>query len=286
MGDVAPQRAAADRKRRLGPRSDEPARSPVRAAVGRPTDPDLLAGLEDQRRFLVRSIDDLDREFEAGDLDAADYDELRSDYQRRVERVDSAIADGRSGMAANRRPRSLWKSAAVVVGLAVVAVGLGLVVANVAGRREPGETLTGNDPRTENRNLLLDCLELDRQASAGEATVSEAFQCYDTLFQRDNQDPVVLANFGWFLYRAGSSAGQAELVEAGPRFVDEAIVLDPDYPDAHAYRLIIYTREGRTEEARAELAALEALNPPPEIRQLLEPIRAQLEGAEVTTTTG
>ena len=52
----------------------------------------------------------------------------------------------------------------MVFGLALLAVGLGVAVANASGRRAPGETLTGNDPRTENRNLLLDCLELDRQA--------------------------------------------------------------------------------------------------------------------------
>ena len=117
-------------------------------------------------------------------------------------------------------------------------------------------------------------------------TVNEAFQCYETLFQNDGEDPVVLANFGWFLYRAGSSAGQAEPMSAGLSFVDKAIELDPDYPDAHAYRLIMLTREGRIEDARAALATLEALNPPPEIRELLEPIRAQLEGPATTTAGG
>jgi cytochrome c-type biogenesis protein CcmH/NrfG len=254
-------------------------------------DPDLLAGLEDQREFLVRSLDDLDREYEAGDLDREEYEALRADYRRRLGRVDAAISDERSGLAAGRaerRPRSFWRTAAVVAGVAALAVGLGIAVAAATGRRGPGDTVTGNDPRTENRNLLLDCLELDRQATAGEATVSEAFQCYDTLFQRDGEDPVVLANFGWFLYRAGSSSGQAEPVSAGLAFVEQAIELDQDYPDAHAYRLIMLVREGRLDEARAELATLEALDPPPppEIRRLLEPIRAQLEGTTTSAPAG
>ena len=74
-------------------------------------------------------------------------------------------------------------------------------------------------------------------------------------------------------------------MSAGLSFVEQAIELDPDYPDAHAYRLIMLTREGRIDEARAELATLEELNPPPEIRQLLEPIRAQLEASTAPTTT-
>jgi tetratricopeptide (TPR) repeat protein len=247
-------------------------------------DPDLLAGLEDQRRFLARSLDDLDSELEAGDLDAAEHASLAADYRRRLRRVDAAIADGQAGLAANRRPRSLWRTAAVVVGLAVVAIGLGVAVAAASGRRAPGDTVTGNDARTENGNLLLQCLNLDQQATTGDATVSEAFDCYDRLFQRDQEDPVVLANFGWFLYRAGSGGGQTEAVSGGMSFVDKAIELDPDYPDAHAYRLIMLTREGRTDEARAELATLEGLNPPPQIRQLLEPIRAQLEQSTTTTS--
>jgi cytochrome c-type biogenesis protein CcmH/NrfG len=248
-------------------------------------DPDLLAGLEDQRRFLTRSLDDLDRELEAGDLDRDEHASLAADYRRRLKRVDAAIADGHAGLAANRRPRSLWRTAGVVVALAVVAIGLGVAVAAASGRRAPGDTVTGNDTRTENGNLLLQCLELDQQATTGEATVSDAFECYDRLYQRDGDDPVVLANFGWFLYRAGSSGNQAQAVSGGMSFVDKAIELDPDYPDAHAYRLIMLTRQGRTDEARAELATLEGLNPPPQIRQLLQPIRAQLGEPAATTTT-
>lgn len=283
MGDVrGVTRSASARKRRVTRPVDTGERPPPRPAPVR-LDPDLLAGYEDQRRFLRQSLRDLDREFDAGDLDDVDYDALKAGYEKRLRSVESAINDGKAGLAAARRPRSLGRTAAVVFGVAVAAIGLGVVVANFAGRRDPGATITGNDPRTEARTQLLECLELDRQTGTGEATVSDAFQCYDELFNRDREDPVVLANFGWFLYRAGSSAGQAELVEAGPAFVEQAIELDPDYPDAHAYRLIIHTREGRIEEARAELAILDALNPPPEIRQLLEPIRQQLEDATSAT---
>ncbi|MGH9243969.1 MAG: tetratricopeptide repeat protein [Acidimicrobiales bacterium] len=242
-------------------------------------DPDLLAALEDQRRFLRSSLDDLEREHDAGDIDTDDFRSLRDDYEARLAKVDAAIDEGRTQMAAARPPRSFWRTAAVVAGVALFAVGAGVFVAAAAGRRDPGETITGNDPRTAAGTQLLECLDLDRQAQTGEATVSDAFGCYDTLFRENREDPVVLANFGWFLYRAGSSSGQPELIEAGPAFIDQAIERNADYPDAHAYRLIILTQQGRTDEARAELATLDALNPPPEIRELLEPIREQLAEA-------
>jgi hypothetical protein len=280
MGDVTRTRTAAERKRRVvrpaGDGPAPPAPTPAPEPVPVPLDPDLLAGLEDQRRFLDRSRRDLDREFEAGDLDPADYDALRSDYETRIAKVDAAIAGGKAGLAAARPRRSLWRTAGVVFGVAAFAVVAGVLVANFAGRRDPGETITGNDPRTENRTQLVECIDLDRRAAAGEVELSVPFQCYDELFNRNPDDPLVLASFGWFLYQAGSRSGQPEPVQAGAAFIDQAIELDPDYPDAHAYRLVILNNEGRTEEARAELATLDSLNPPPIVRQLIEPIRQRL----------
>ena len=47
-------------------------------------DPDRLVAMEEERDFLLRSLDDLDAEHRAGDLDDHDYDELRDDYTVRA----------------------------------------------------------------------------------------------------------------------------------------------------------------------------------------------------------
>ena len=52
-------------------------------------DVDALADLEEQRRFLLQSLKDLDREREAGDIDDDDYRTLKDDYTAR------AAADGK-----------------------------------------------------------------------------------------------------------------------------------------------------------------------------------------------
>ncbi len=46
--------------------------------------PDRLAALEEERRFLLRSLADLEREREAGDVDDVDYRELRDGYTVRA----------------------------------------------------------------------------------------------------------------------------------------------------------------------------------------------------------
>ena len=49
--------------------------------------PDRLAELEAERRFLLHSLDDLEREYEAGDVDLDDYDTLRDGYVSRAAAV-------------------------------------------------------------------------------------------------------------------------------------------------------------------------------------------------------
>ena len=59
-------------------------------------DPDELARLEEERRFLLRSITDLEREYEAGDVDDDDYQTLMDGYTARAAAVMRTIDDGRA----------------------------------------------------------------------------------------------------------------------------------------------------------------------------------------------
>ena len=58
----------------------------------RTINPDTLAELEEERRFLLRSLTDLERELEAGDVDRADYEVLRDGYTARAATVMRAMS--------------------------------------------------------------------------------------------------------------------------------------------------------------------------------------------------
>lgn len=60
---------------------------PSKRSAAPKLDPDVLAALEEQRDFLLRSLTDLDREHDAGDLDDHDHAELRDDYTARAAEV-------------------------------------------------------------------------------------------------------------------------------------------------------------------------------------------------------
>ncbi|HUC33881.1 MAG TPA: hypothetical protein VMS14_10780, partial [Ilumatobacteraceae bacterium] len=116
-------------------------------------DLDHLAELEEERRFLLASIRDLEREHEAGDVDDADYQTLRDGYVARAAAVLREIEDGR-----NRLPpppaRPWWRRAIVPAATVVVAAGLGVFVAQSAGQRLPGQTITGGQAANEVATLL------------------------------------------------------------------------------------------------------------------------------------
>lgn len=106
-------------------------------------DPDELAALEDQRDFLLRSLDDLEREHDAGDLDDADYEALRSDYTGRAAETLRAIEDQRSLFDDAKRDTSWGRRIAVFGGVAVFAVLAGFLVASALGARKSGDAASG-----------------------------------------------------------------------------------------------------------------------------------------------
>ena len=80
---------------------------------------DRLAALEEERRFLLRSLTDLEREHDAGDVDDLDYETLKDGYTARAADVLRRIEAGQARIAPRSRRR--WTRTIVIVA-AVLAV--------------------------------------------------------------------------------------------------------------------------------------------------------------------
>ncbi|MDP9463513.1 MAG: hypothetical protein M3P52_02720, partial [Actinomycetota bacterium] len=122
--------------------------------------PDPLAELEEQRRFLLRSITDLDREHQYGDVDDHDYATLRDGYTARAASVLRAIEAGQTAIPQRRSPRKPAVLAAWIVGTVVVASLAGWLVARTSGQRLPGQSITGGLPGDEIALKLAEAREL------------------------------------------------------------------------------------------------------------------------------
>ncbi|MEN3271473.1 MAG: hypothetical protein V7636_234, partial [Actinomycetota bacterium] len=129
------------------------------------------SGASDDRSFLVRSLADLDAEHAAGDLDDADFAELRARYEAKLADLDAALpaADPEED-APTRGRRTVIVTMVVVL---VLGIGGGLAVARLSGARKPGETVTGTVPSTSAQELA----QAAQLASDGK--VLDALKVYD-----------------------------------------------------------------------------------------------------------
>jgi cytochrome c-type biogenesis protein CcmI len=227
-------------------------------------DPDALATLEEQRRFLQQSLSDLEREHDAGDLDDEDYETLKRDYETRLAVVSRAVEDGHAELAANQRPSNPRRTAAIVAGVVVFALLCGFFVARAAGRRDPGNTVTGDISQTA-RERNTQCLNEARDDPA------KAIACYTSVLADAPQNVEALTYRGWIRFVSGDVHGIADL--------QQAVNLDGNYPDVHAFLAIVLFRAGCVTDAQAELHRLDALNPSPLIAQQVAALRAQVQQA-------
>ena len=225
--------------------------------------PDQLAELEEEQRFLLRSLADLEREYEAGDVDEVDYRELKDGYTARAAATLRAIDDGRSSLPA--RPPVDWRRRALtgVIVVALIAIVWWALAASSA-QRLPGQEITGLDPRGARAQTLAQARALEVADPAGAA----AF--YATLLEDEPDDPVALTYRGWALARSATS--DVELREAIDSLLT-ATEVDPTYPDPECFLGIIYDRLGQPDLALVRLDTCLAANPPAEVRGLVESLR-------------
>jgi hypothetical protein len=290
IAGAAARRARQEQARRATRTSGRPGAA-VGVGVGagrerRPTrrelDPDALAALEEERDFLLRSLRDLEREHEVGDVDDHDYEQLNDDYTARAADVLRAIEDRRALLAPAPPDRRRRVLIAVLVGFfAVVA---GCTVAQAAGRRGAADQITG-DIRQSSRDKILEA-----QQAMGDGRYLEAINLYDEAIVAAPSEPEAHAYKGWLLALSargtGTGADRELLLGRAVTELDKAVALAPDYPDARVFRASTYGDVGRPAEGLADLDKLRPGSVPPDLRPLVEQLRTRLAGAAAVPAPG
>jgi tetratricopeptide (TPR) repeat protein len=231
-------------------------------------DPDRLAELIEQRDFLLRSLEDLDREHDAGDLDEDDYAELHDDYTARAAAVLRAIEQQESAFAEARGPRRRGRSlaiAAAVVGFAVVA---GLLAAQAMGARKAGESASGGISVQQS---------LSQRANECSAKIQsdpdEAFACLEEVLAEDDENAVANTWSAWLLSLSAPSFSEPDRSTAQALAavrLEKAVEAQPTYSYARAFRAVVAYRNGRYQDAERFLTEFEENNPSPQARQIIE----------------
>jgi hypothetical protein len=242
----------------------------IKADAG--VDPDRLAELEDERRFLLRSLRDLEAEHEAGDVDDTDYATLRDGYTKRAAVVLQAIDAGRAALPAPA-PRN-WVRRLVVVGVVLaVAVGAGWMVARSSGQRLGGQEITGGTAAVDVPTLLA-------QARALLAVDPlQAQQLYRRVLEQRPDHAEALAYSGWLLFTASAGASddvRATAVDTARQQLGRAAAADGEYADPHCFLAVIADDQGDAATARTEVDECLRLGPPADVRAFVEEFAAGL----------
>lgn len=235
----------------------------------------LELDLDERRRAVLRSLEEIDADREAGNLSEADYKELRRRYEREaaltLAQLDAAeraartkpSAEGRMPTAARSRVPGAVSWVAAIAAFGALSV---VVLTSSLRPRGEGDTLTGTIPGTGgpgNASPLVP-IDVERMAALEEIIAAdssdveslvelghlylasqrfaEVAQLSMKALSLDPHTPGALAHLGMVLVAADHTD------EALASF-DRALEIDPDFAEALLYRGIVSFRGGDFEGA-------------------------------------
>jgi tetratricopeptide (TPR) repeat protein len=221
--------------------------------------------LEEERDFLLESIRDLERERQSGELSDRDYQALHANYTARAAVVLKALQRGPARPARGRKapPAPVRTKRPLVVTLGVILIIAALTggaVAAFSGQRNAGAPITGSLPDTPS-GKLQQALQLESDGKA-----ADALKIYDDMLKSDPRNVQALAYRGWLLKRAG-------LPDLALAALDQAVAIDPGYPDAHFFRgMVLYQDRTDPKGAVEEFRLFLSNNPPQEMVPAVEDV--------------
>ena len=213
--------------------------------------------LEEERDFLLRSLDDLDQEHVSGELTDQEYETLRNDYPRRVAAVVRFLDETEPRKVGAAISARVWRWLAVILSVGILS---GFAVAQFSGLRAPGETISGEidrSPRSrlanaqrlfftedlEGARLAVEKILRDAPALEGALVLSAqlheragdplpAIRQLDQVLKQRPRHVDALTLRGWILVRINDQA----LQEEGIRNLDSAVLQQPDSFDPYVFR--------------------------------------------------
>ena len=217
--------------------------------------------LESERDFLLRSLDDLEGERAAGNVDDESYTRLHGDYTARAAAAIRVLRDGVDARPVT--PPVPWRRRLLVGGaIAAFAVLAAVALAAALGARLPGQLASGNPSEGDTRGANGRRAALEQAVEANpddvvarlalarflesDGDLAGALRQYDEVTGRQPANADALAQSGRILYLTAAQTPPeqaAELVAAARERLDAAVSADPDYADAYFFRAVLLAQE-------------------------------------------
>ena len=233
--------------------------------------------LVDEKEFLERSIEDADRELDAGDLTQADHAVLTQRDRARLAEVKVALAE--LGPASDepvvddfddpeepeeregRSRRSDWRRVGIIASCFLIIAGVVILVDHALSPRLPGQASSGS--------ITLSGAALIEQQLAQAASLSNggqpvpALKLYEKVLSEDPNDPNALAAAGWLEWNYGTAGHNPTLQEAGRKDEEKAIKVAPTLYVGHFFLgVILYNQDDNAKAAVIQFNNFLADHPP------------------------
>jgi tetratricopeptide (TPR) repeat protein len=231
--------------------------------------------LEAERDFLLRSLDDLEDERAAGNVDDGTYETLHDDYTARAAAAIRSLDEGIDLTPADPAPTSKATRALTVGGIIVFALIAAFVLTRAVGQRRSGQTITGNSRVASGTTTNTDpgpalAKEVEAQPKSYAAHIAyaryllqredftDAIHEFGSAAQLDPSQPEPPTYAAWasvlLTSQVKSAKNQDTLLSAALERLDEVIADHPKYPDAYALKgVTLFNFEQNAKQAVAPL---------------------------------
>lgn len=211
--------------------------------------------VENEKYFLIKSLNDLDDELARGDISQKDYLQLTRRYKRRL------ITLNIKKPSSSQKPKlqnatKTWLTVAFLVAVAVVS---GLAIANFSGERSASETLTGSI-----RKSTVTKLQEAQKLLSDSKTWPQAIEIYEEVLEDQPSNVEAITYRAWLNYRQG--AASEPLIEEW----NEVRLLNPKFADAIVFLTIALSDEDRFSEALSQLKELKEIEVTPQLQSVLD----------------
>lgn len=243
-----------------------------------PADRDRRWLLNDEREFLIRSLDDAERERAAGDLSEADYAVLVNRDRRKLAGVEAELAQlgpdltDRAATAGDSAPtggeeevkpneRREWRRIGIIACCFLIVAGAVLLVSHALQSSSPGQPVSGST------SLPRDQL-IEEELNTAESFMSQnedepALQLFGKVLQEDPTDPEALADFGWLTWRAGETYKAVDYEKIGVAALKKAVRVAPSFYKGHLYYgLVLFYQDKNYKAAAGQFTEFLADDPP------------------------
>ena len=210
---------------------------------------------ENEKYFLLKSLDDLDRELTKGDITEKDYAQLTRNYKRRLIKLTK-----QENLSSNEpKLQNAKKTWFTVIFLVVLALISGIAIANSSGERTGSDTITGDI-----RKSAVTKLQEAQQLLSDSEKWGEAISIYDEVLEDQPSNVEALTYRAWLRYRIGEDSDP--LIKSWR----EVRILNPEFADAIVFLTIALSDESRFPEALIELQELQQLEVTSQLRNVLD----------------